>query len=102
MLTNTVNPITGHVLKAQVRVRNPMGLHARPATHIVKLLHGKKVQVQFSYRKNRVDAKSVLGLLLLGAPCNAKISIEISGPEAERTLELLKIAFEQGLGDNAL
>ncbi len=90
------------VLKAHMRVKNRMGLHARPATHIVKMLHGKKSQVYFSYRENRVDAKSVLGLLLLGAPRHATIFVEVSGPDAEQTLELIQNAFETGLGDSTL
>ena len=90
------------VLQATVRVRNPHGIHARPANHIVKLLYFKKDQVFFTYKEFRVDGKSVLNLLLLGATQNAKIKIEVSGPTAQETLKQLQDAFETGLGDITL
>ena len=90
------------VLKTSVRVKNPMGLHTRPATHLVRLLYWKKDQVFFSYNENRVSGKSMLGLLQLAAPRNATIDVEVSGPNAQQTLEQVKNAFETGLGDISL
>ncbi len=91
-----------HSLKAVVQVKNRMGLHARPATHLVQTLYPIKSQISFSYKQNTVDGKSILGLLMLGAPRNAKIAVEVIGPDAETALSLIQDAFDQGLGDSSL
>lgn len=76
-----------------------MGLHARPATHIVQLLYGKKEDVRITYRKKSVDARSLLNLLLLAIPRNATITIDVVGPNAPSTLQLLLDAIQHGLGE---
>jgi phosphocarrier protein len=84
---------------ATVKIRNKMGLHARPATQIVQLLFGKQDQVRITYRKKSVDAKSLLNLLLLAIPRNAKITIDVTGPDAPTTLQVLLEAIQSGLGE---
>jgi len=46
----------------KLRVENPLGLHARPAASIVRLLRDTQSNVTFTFRKQTVDARSVLGL----------------------------------------
>lgn len=83
----------------KVRVANRMGLHTRPATSIVKLLQGCRSDVQFTYRKQTVNAKSILSILLLAAPRNSKITIRVRGTDAEETLNKLIEAFENQFGE---
>lgn len=71
-----------------------MGLHARPATAIVKLLQNCKSDVTFKYKKDAINAKSILSILMLAARRNAKITIEVEGEDAEETLNKLLKAFE--------
>lgn len=79
----------------KVTVKNPMGLHMRPATTIVKLLQDCKSQVFFSYKKTTINAKSILGILMLTAQKNSKITISVEGTDAEMTMGLLVDAFEK-------
>lgn len=83
----------------KVRVRNPMGLHTRPATVIVKLLQGRKCSVSFTHKRETVNAKSILGILMLAAPRNANISITVEGVDPEATMSLLVTAFENHFGE---
>ncbi|CCB87370.1 MULTISPECIES: HPr family phosphocarrier protein [Parachlamydia] len=78
----------------QVHVKNSMGLHTRPATVIVKLLQNCKSSVHFTCRKETVNAKSVLGILMLAAPKNSKIIVTVDGGDAEQTKFKLIEAFE--------
>ena len=78
----------------KVQVKNQQGLHTRPATAIVKMLQKTKSTVYFTHKKERVNAKSILSLLMLAASKNAKITIEIEGEDAEATMEKLLLAFE--------
>ncbi|MBP7075165.1 MAG: HPr family phosphocarrier protein [Rhabdochlamydiaceae bacterium] len=44
----------------KVKVKNPLGLHARPAAMISKLLQGSKSQVTLSYRQETVNARIIM------------------------------------------
>lgn len=88
-------------LVSKVAVRNPMGLHTRPSTVIVKLLLKSKSDVTFTYRKVTVNAKSILNILMLAAKQNAKITITIEGEDAQETMEKLIKAFENQFEETA-
>lgn len=86
-------------LVCKVQVKNRLGLHTRPATVIVKLLQNSKSEVHFIYKRARVNAKSILSLLMLAASKNAKITIEVVGQDANVTMEKLVEAFENQFGE---
>lgn len=86
-------------LVCKVQVKNRMGLHTRPATTIVKLLQNCKSDVYFVHKRERVNAKSILSLLMLAAKKNSKITIEIDGEDANLTMEKLIEAFENQFGE---
>lgn len=68
-------------------VRNDKGLHTRPCTELVKCAATFNAEVQLSYQKNQVNAKSLLGILMLAAAKGARISIEAYGEDAEDAVE---------------
>lgn len=70
-----------------------MGLHTRPATAIVKLLQNCKSEVLFTYKKETINAKSILSILMLAAKKNSTITITIDGEDAEDTMQKLLTAF---------
>ncbi len=88
-----------HHLIQKVRVKNELGLHTRPATLIVKLLQDAKSEVFFTYKKETINAKSILSILILAAPKNAHITIEVKGEDAQTTMERLIDSFENGFGE---
>lgn len=86
-------------LSHKLQIKNPLGLHTRPATMIVKLLQTCQSNVSFTYRKMTVNAKSILSLLMLAAKKNSRITITIEGEDAESTLEKLVEAFNSQFGE---
>lgn len=85
----------------RVKVKNSQGLHARPASMIVKLLQGCESHVSFTYKKVTVNAKSILSLLTLAATKNAQILIEAEGTDAQEVVERLAGAFERQFDENS-
>jgi phosphocarrier protein HPr len=83
----------------KVRVKNELGIHTRPATVIVKLLQDSKSEVLFTYRKETVNAKSILSILMLAAQKNANITIQVKGEDAQATMDRLIESFENGFGE---
>ena len=90
----TLTPMT-----RRLKVENQEGLHARPAVSIVRLLQQSRSSVTFTYRRHTVNASSVMGLLMLGAPRNAWITVSVDGPDANDTIEKLETAFRQRFGE---
>lgn len=86
-------------LVQKVQVKNRLGLHTRPATAIVKLLQGCKSSVHFTHKREKVNAKSILSLLMLGASRNAKITIEIEGEDAVEAMAKLVAVFDEQFGE---
>ncbi len=83
----------------KVKVKNSMGLHTRPATYIVKLLQNSPNDIFFTFKKDTINAKSILGILMLAAKKNSIITITVEGKSPETTMEHLVNAFENQFGE---
>jgi phosphocarrier protein HPr len=86
-------------ISRKVKVKNALGLHARPATAIAKLLQEVKSSVSFTYCKETVNARSIMSILMLAATKNTQIVIDIVGPDAQETMDKLVAAFENKFGE---
>lgn len=86
-------------LSREIKVKNRFGLHARPSGLIVKLLQNSASAVAFTYKDNTVNARSIMGLLTLGAGNNACIRVDVDGEDAEATMQQLIEVFERQFGE---
>ncbi len=74
-------------------VKNDRGLHTRPSTEIVKCAANFKSEIILCCQKNEVNAKSILGILMLAASKGSKINIKAEGVDAEQAvLSLIELA----------
>lgn len=71
-------------------ILNDRGLHCRPSTEVVKCANHFKSEIFLNYRKTRVNAKSLFGILTLAASKGAKIKIEAEGIDAEEAVLALQ------------
>lgn len=69
-----------------VVVKNATGLHARPATLVVKKASQYKSDVNFQLGEKKVNAKSLIAVLSLGAGKGASIKVTASGADEEAAL----------------
>lgn len=77
-------------------VRNDRGLHTRPSTEIVKCATSFKADIRLVYQKMEVNAKSLLGILMLAASKGSKISITAFGEDADQAVaSLIELATNQ-------
>ena len=83
----------------KVKVKNALGLHARPATLIAKLLQKSRSQVTFTYKKESINARSIMSILMLAVSKNSQILITVEGEDAEETLFQLVQVFENQFGE---
>jgi phosphocarrier protein HPr len=72
-----------------VEIVNERGLHARASAKFVKLASGYDAEVRVSKDGQTVDARSIMGLMMLAAGLGASIEIEAEGAQAAEALEAL-------------
>ena len=75
--------------KTTVDIVNKRGLHARASAKFVKLASTFDAEVKVSKDGSTVDARSIMGLMMLAAGPGCCIEIEAEGPEAAPALEAL-------------
>lgn len=77
-----------------VRVSFEEGLHARPASQLVRVCQNAKSDIKIIKGTTEVNPKSILGILTLGAGHNDNLTIEVSGEDEEKVVQNLKEFFE--------
>lgn len=75
--------------KGTFTVLNDKGLHTRPSTELVKCAAGFDSEISLSYRNYAVNAKSILGILMLAAEQGAKIVVEATGDDAQEAVDAI-------------
>ena len=73
-----------------VEICNERGLHARASAKFVKTAAGFEAEVTVSKDGHTVDARSIMGLMMLAAGPGSSIEIEAEGPDAEPALDALE------------
>ena len=76
-------------LSRTVPIINERGLHARASAKFVKLATSFDAEITVQREGQTVDARSIMGLLMLAAGIGASIEITADGPEAAAALEAL-------------
>ena len=80
-----------------VTVLSPQGLHARPAALLVKLIGSFKSSVFLQKNAGeRVDCRSILSLLTLGAEQGVELKVTVEGEDAAETLVAVEQLFSCG------
>lgn len=81
--------------EAEVEIRNPEGLHMRPAMQFVDLANAFSSDISVSNQDTRVDAKSIMQMTMLAATCGTKLKIRASGADAQKAVEALQGLVDQ-------
>lgn len=77
------------MIRHQVTLGNRLGLHARAASRLVQTAARFDARVQLVRDGQRVNAKSIMGVLMLAAPCGTELVIEADGDDAEAAADAL-------------
>lgn len=74
------------MVKQTVKILNRHGLHTRPATVLVTQATHFKSEIFLTYNKVRINAKSILGVLVLAVEPDAEVILEAIGPDENEAL----------------
>jgi phosphocarrier protein HPr len=78
----------------RLKVVNELGLHARPAATIVKILQNVKSDVSFTCKGETINAKSIMSILMLAIKKNSMIKVVVQGKDADYVIDRLVTAFK--------
>ena len=84
------------MIKKKVTVQNAAGIHARPASLIVKEATRFESEFHVHMYGYRINGKSILGLLTLAAEQGAELELEMEGPDEEEAMERIVSMFNNG------
>jgi phosphocarrier protein len=79
-----------------ITVSNRAGIHARPAALIVQAAKDFKSTIYLEKGHDRINGKSIIGVLTLGAAYGTLIKIIAEGDDAEQAIETMTRLFESG------
>ena len=82
-----------------VTVVNQAGIHARPSAEIVKTTARFMSAVTLSLDGLDVNAKSIMGVMMLAAPCGSDVSVRAEGDDAEAAVAALAELFASKFGE---
>jgi len=95
--------VTDHgavMASAEVLIVNKLGLHARASAKLTQVASGFACEVWLSRNGRRVNAKSIMGVMMLAAGKGASITIDAQGEDAEAALaalqKLIADKFDEG------
>lgn len=87
------------MIKTTVTISNKLGLHARASAKLTKLAGGFASDVWMSRGERRVNAKSIMGVMMLAAGLGSVVEIETNGKDEQAALEALVALVNDKFGE---
>jgi len=87
------------MIKATLTISNKLGLHARASAKLTKLATSFKSEVFMSRGERRVNAKSIMGVMMLAAGLGSQVELEVDGPDEQVAFESLKALIDDKFGE---
>ncbi|MEP6809978.1 MAG: HPr family phosphocarrier protein [Chthoniobacterales bacterium] len=80
----------GEKIAKEVTIVNRLGMHARPAAMFVRIASRFRCEVWVEKEGERINGKSIMGLMMLAAGQGSKLTIHCDGPEATQAVQELE------------
>lgn len=80
-------------------ISNKLGLHARAAAKLTQLASRFRSEIFIAKGAQRVNAKSIMGVMMLAAGLGVEVKVDASGPDADQALRDIKALFDDKFGE---
>jgi phosphocarrier protein HPr len=87
------------MIKTSITISNKLGLHARASAKLTKLAGSFQSEVAMSRNDRRVNAKSIMGVMMLAAGIGSIVEIEIDGPDEQAAMDALIALINDKFGE---
>lgn len=88
------------MIKRNIEVTNKLGLHARAAARLVKEASGFESEIKLCRDSQEVDAKSIMGIMMLAASQGACLEIRVDGTDEQAAMESIALLFQSRFGED--
>ena len=85
----------------EVEILNKLGLHARASAKLTQLAAKYQCDVFMSRASRKVNAKSIMGVMMLAAGKGSRVIVETEGPDEEEAIEALAALIGERFGEDA-
>ena len=89
------------MIERELPVVNRLGLHARATAKLVQLLSGYRCSATLSARGREVNAKSIMGVMLLAAGQGTPVTVRTDGVDEAEAMEAIASLFERRFDEDA-
>jgi phosphocarrier protein len=87
------------MIKATATISNKLGLHARASAKLTKMAGSFPCEVWMARGERRVNAKSIMGVMMLAAGLGSTVEIEVHGEREQEALEALLALINDKFGE---
>ena len=87
------------MIQTQIQISNKLGLHARASAKLTKLAGSFKSEIHLSRNGRRVNAKSIMGVMMLAAGLGAQVDIEVEGVDEQEAMAALRELITNRFGE---
>lgn len=87
------------MIEQEVTITNKLGLHARAAAKLVNVAAKYQCELSLQHNKQKVDGKSIMGLMMLAATQGTTIKLLAQGDDAEHAVEEIIRLIEDRFGE---
>ena len=83
------------MLEKDIVISNRLGLHARASAKLVQLVNGFKSSVMLIGNGREVNAKSIMGVMMLAAGLGSTVTVRADGPDEQNALDAVVDLFDR-------
>jgi phosphocarrier protein HPr len=87
------------MIKTKLSISNKLGLHARASAKLSKLAGSFQCEVHMSRNERRVNAKSIMGVMMLAAGLGSEVQLETDGPDEQAAHDALTALINDKFGE---
>ena len=87
--------------RRELKLINRLGLHARAASRLVQTAARYHCEIWLERDGRRVNAKSIMGVLMLAAPMGAELLLECDGTDEQAACDAIEALIEDRFGEDA-
>jgi phosphocarrier protein len=87
------------MIQTRILISNKLGLHARASAKLTKLAGGFKSDIHLSRNGRRVNAKSIMGVMMLAAGLGTEVDIETDGVDEQEAMTALRAMIDAKFGE---
>jgi phosphocarrier protein len=87
------------MIKTTVTISNKLGLHARASAKLTKIAGSHRCEVWMSRGERRINAKSIMGVMMLAAGIGSEVEIETSGDDEQEAMDAIVALIHDKFGE---